>query len=62
MVERQATDSAQNMILRNQSAISRAVKEDKLSIYYHDKTSHGVSRAIRFTLRVVKVRFQTKCL
>ena len=50
MVERQATYSAQNMILRNPSAISRAVEEDKLSYF---KTSHGVSRAIRFTLRVV---------
>ena len=53
-VGRQTADSAQNITLRNQSSISRAVNDTKLCLSYH-KTSHGASPAIRFTLGVVKV-------
>ena len=57
-VGRQAADSTQIIILKNQSAISRAVNATKLcSVFYH-KTSHGVFPAIRFTLWVVKVLTQ----
>ena len=45
-------DSAQNKM-----QLSRALKEAKLCLSYH-KTSHGVSPATQFTLRVIKVRSQ----
>ena len=40
---------------------SRALKEAKLCLSYH-KTSHGVSTAIQFTLRVVKVYLENRIL
>ena len=58
MVERQATDSAQDFILRNQRPKRDFSSTKRRKTAYFNKTSHRISPAVQFTLWVVKVRFQ----